>query len=516
MASSPWSTAGLSGSPRADASSFHVRDHRRVGFLDLFRPQPPLVSLIRLPPAAPSRRAAVDLSGQLGAQLSATVRAWVPPRRGTAELLAAYAELPWLHAVVRRRAEALAQIEWLLWRVKDPAVISPRRLRRMLRLPAGPGARDVSARKSRALTQLVAAGAVEIVLDHPLLSLLERPWPSAGSDVALWELASKHQDLTGETLFALERDKKRRPSELLPVVPTWVTNIPAPGAPFFQVRVPRGGEIKLDVRDAVWVRQHDPADPFMGRGIGTALSLADELETDEYMAATAKARFFNRAIPEGILGLLGSPPTFPPPAPAQIADIARSIEEKHRGSERAGQLHLVSGDFKTATFGSTMVESQYIQGREFLRNTCMQIFGTPPEVLGVLDNANRSTIDAAAVHFATYSTVPMVERFRAGFQVQLVPEFGTDLVLDYVSPIPADKEFERSMMVALPAAFTLNEIRALGGRPARDDGGDYYAAQTGNVPTSGDKAAAPDAQVQGNASKKKSADATTVDAGGGQ
>jgi phage portal protein BeeE len=476
--------------------SLRVPDDALVGLLDLIRPQPPLVSLLRLPPAAPKARAAVDFSGVLGAQLAATTRSWVPPRRGSAELLVAYAELPWLHAVVRRRAEALAQVEWLLWRIVDRSRLSPRRLRRLMAIPSGARAREAVVRKSRALKLLVEAGVVEMVLDHALLDLLDQPWPSAGSDVALWEIASKHQDLTGETLFALERDKRRRPVELLPVVPTWVRNVPGPGTPTFEIQVPRGGRIDLPVTEAVWIRQHDPADPFMGRGVGTAGAVADELETDEYMAATAKSRFFNRAIPEVVLGLLGSPPTFPPPGGTEIAAIAEDIENKHRGSERAGQLHLISGDFKAQHLGTTMVENQHVQGREFLRNTCMQIFGTPPEVLGVLDNANRSTIDAAAVHFATYSTVPMVERFRGALQAQLVPEYGADLVLDYVSPIPADREFERSVMVALPASFTLNEIRALAGRPRRDDGDEYYAAATGNVPTPGEKADLPEAEKE--------------------
>jgi phage portal protein BeeE len=459
-----------------------------VGIIDLFRPQPSLASLVKLPPAKASApaRAAVDFAGKLGAQLATAVGSWMPPRRGSYELLVAYAELPWLHSVVRRRAEALAQVEWLLYRTTSSA--RRREIRRLVRSGLGLAPHEsakASARKSRALAQLIKAGEVELVTRHPLLDLLETPWPGAGSEAALWELSSKYHDLVGENLFAIERDRKRMPAELLPVPPTWIAQVPVPGQPKFTLRIPRGKQLDIPVTDAIWIRQHDPADPFLGRGVGTAAAASDELDTDEYMALTAKSRFANRAIPEMVLALMGAPPIEPPPTAAALTEIAEQLEDKHRGSERAGQLHLISGDAKALPMGTSMVENQYVQGREFLRNTCMQLFGVPPEVLGVLDNANRSTIDAAAMHFATYSTVPVLERFRSALQIQLVPEYGADLVLDYVSPIHADKEFDRSVMIALPAAFTKNEIRALAGRDARDDGDDLYAAPTGAVPVPG-------------------------------
>lgn len=431
-------------------------------------------------------RAAVDFSGKMQAKLAASVSSFMPPRRGWYELLIAYGELPWLHAVVRRRAEAVAGVEWLLYKASSPKRL--RDLRRLTRMPHGLSPLEASrvvARKSRALAALIKAGEVELLSQHPLLDLLETPWPGAGSETALWELSSKHHDLVGENFWALERGRNRKPVELLPVPPTWITEVPSPGLPRFIARIPRGqSQLEIPVTDAIWVRQHDPADPFIGRGIGTAASAADELDTDEYMALTAKSRFANRAIPETILALMGSPPIEPPPNGAQIREIADALEDKHRGAERAGQLHLIPGDAKALPMGSSMVDNQYIQGREFLRNTCMQLFGVPPEVLGVLDNANRSTIDAAAMHFATYSTVPVLERWRSALQIQLVPEFGGGLVLDYVSPIHADKEFERSVMIALPQAFTANEVRGLAGREPLPEFDHPYMG-VGNVPTPG-------------------------------
>lgn len=443
-----------------------------MGILDL-----PILRGLRRPrrvvSSLPAARAAGDLAGELGAQLAAVTGSWVPPRRGSRELLAAYADLPWLHAVVRRRAEALGGVEWCLYRRTTPE--RARRLR---------GNRSHTSRRS-SLRRELEARRLEEIEDHPLLDLLDRPSPGL-SGSALLELVSKWLDLVGEAPIIVDRDVLGVPRELVPVVPTWIVKIATPGDPTYTIQAPRGA-IEVPARDVIWIRQHDPASPFTGRGVGTAASLADELETDEFMALTAKSRFFNRGAPDVMIGLLGRPGGTGPGADS-VAAFSKALEDKHRGVERVGQTHVVSGDFRAQLLQHTMVESQYIEGRRFLRDTCIQVFGTPPEILGVLTNSNRSTIAAAEDHFATFSTTPQAERVRAALQAGLVGDFGDDLVLDFESLIPADVEFQKSMMVALPGAFTINDIRRLAGVDPVDDGDRFYAAPGAGpvVPVEGD------------------------------
>lgn len=392
-----------------------------------------------------------------------------PPKKGSRELLEAYATLPWLHAVVRRRAESLASVEWVLYRRRLGARLSSRDVR---------GLRATGDRRHRAVDALVEAGAVDPLLDHPLLRLLEKPNPFM-TGRALWEITSKHHDLLGESFWVLDRDESGRAVELWPVVPTWIMAMPDQGRKTWSINAPSwgrgGGILDVDDRDVIWIKQHDPLDPYRRRGVGTAGALGDELETDEYASAMAKARMFNRSMPETILSVPGV-------AEDQLKRFAQNFEDKHRGVERAGQTHFLSRDFKVETLSHTLVESQYVDLRKLLRDFTTQVFGTPPEILGVLENSNRSTIDAAEVLFARFSTVPMLERLRSELQAWLVPEYGEDLILDYVSPVPSDADFEKSVMVALPGAFSINEIRARAGEPPREDGDRLYAAP-GAVPT---------------------------------
>jgi phage portal protein BeeE len=436
-------------------------------------------------------------------QLASAVGGWSLPKRGSWQMLNAYSEVPWLHGVVRRRAEAMAALEWVVYRAP--------KAKRAARLH---GMRSGQVTRHRAQAAAQKAGELEPVYDHELLDLLEHPIaPELQlTSSAFWELLSTWMDLTGEGPIGVDGLRNEqgvrigKPWELCPVLPSWITAVPSDGRPYFEVinlRHPR-----VDPRDLVWVRHLDPSNPYTGRGIGTGAVLADELDTDEYMSAAARSRFFNRGMPDFVLGIRPAEGK-PRPTGEQLRQLTNDIENKHKGPDKAGGFHILGDDFKLQQVGHTLVESQYIDGRKFLRDMCMQVFGTPPEILGVLESSNKSTIAAAEVHFARYSTVPMAERFRAAFQATIVPEFGDDLILDYISPIPSDDEEERKMMIALPGAFTVNEVRARGGAEPRTDGNVLMKAPGApSQPIAGD---APKPVVAGTEEKPVKTDDATDD-----
>lgn len=448
-----------------------------MGFLDRFRG---LWARAR-PMAALPAPASILAANTMGEALAAAIGSWTLPKRGSWQLLAAYSELPWLHGCVRRRAEALAAVEWVLYR--SPGGGRARRLH---------GMRSSQAIRHRALKSHVKAKTLEQVYEHPILDLLEEPMPLA-TDIprihgsAWWELLSTWMDLVGEAPIGLDGPRTAQgvrigaPEELCPIIPSWINSVPTEKHPYFELIRP--GPIRVEPRDMIWVRHLDPANPYTGRGIGTAIVLADELETDEYMSAAARARFFNGATPDFILGIKRQTGTRP--TKEQLAELTRDIENKHQGPDKAGRFHVVGDDFKVEQLGHTLLESQYIDGRKFLRDTCMQVFGVPPEILGVLESSNKSTIAAAGDHFARYSTVPMLERFRVALQTELLPAFGDDLVLDYISPIPADVEDEWRIMIALPAAFTINDVREMAGKAPLSAGGDELYKAPGAIPVAG-------------------------------
>jgi hypothetical protein len=99
----------------------------------------------------------------------------------------------------------------------------------------------------------------------------------------------------------------------------------------------------------------------------------------------------------------------------------------------------------------------------------------PPEILGIIENSNRATIDAADYLFSKWVIVPRLEAWRLDYQRLLVPEYDERLILDYESPIQHDTAFRGQLMTSMPWAFEADEIRECAGlTPLEDDLGKFH------------------------------------------
>lgn len=427
-----------------------------MGFIDRvlasFSLDPPLASaLLRAAPAAPGSAAALDAEHRF----SLAFAPWRMAKRGDLELLKTYSDNPYLFAPVSMIAEGIAHAaNWRLFRTKKGTRA------RELQLPGG------QFQRSEALTGMKDAGLLDEVAQDPLLDLLRHPMPGVPS-YDFWEVTAAFFLILGEAFLVKEGRKQPgvgAPSSLNLFSPTQLQRRPDPASPVFEVRTFKGVE-QVGVLDTIWTRRINPADFYTGVGVGAGRAIKDELAMDEAMSDTARARFKNRGIPDFILGLLGSGPDMPPPGDDAVKRFATAFGDAHKGTENAGRGHIFGGDFKMQQVSSSLLENQYVEGRTHNRDTSMQTLRMPPGKLGVNENANRSVIEATETLYQSSCVVPVLDRFCAAFQEQLVPDFGSDLVLGYTNPVPADKEFKRSVMIALPLAFTNNDIRKLAGEP---------------------------------------------------
>ena len=50
--------------------------------------------------------------------------------------------------------------------------------------------------------------------------------------------------------------------------------------------------------------------------------------------------------------------------------------------------------------------------RKFLRDTIYQTYGIPPEVLGIIENSNRATADAAMYIYGILVLTPRLNKMR--------------------------------------------------------------------------------------------------------
>jgi phage portal protein BeeE len=159
--------------------------------------------------------------------------------------------------------------------------------------------------------------------------------------------------------------------------------------------------------------------------------------------------------------------------PAELKRFQNDWLNRHQGYARAWRPYMAGQEMGIHEFDKDFGKMQMVELRQFERDTIIQTYGMPPEMLGVLTASNRATIEAAEYIFTRWVLTPRLELLRSILQERLVPEFDDRLVIDYVSPVPEDKVRELQAATVQPHVLTVNEWRALAGQPPVEDGNVY-------------------------------------------
>jgi HK97 family phage portal protein len=355
-----------------------------------------------------------------------------PLLRGRLEILQGYGTMPWLRAVTHRVATATAAVE-----------------------------RTLSVRDKR--------GELQPLASHPLLDLLAHANPLLGGHASL-QLTQLSLDLVGEAFWLLERNALGMPVAYWPLSPAWVTQVPGLEMPFF--RVSAGVlQAQIPVTEMVWFKDIHPLTPY-GHGHGLGQTLSDELETDEYAAKHTKAWFYNSARPDIIVT-----------ADGLHKDDTKRLEEdwnrRNKGFWNAFKTYFLNKKVDVTALSHTFADMELIKLRQYERDVIIQIYGVPPEMLGIVEHSNRATIIESNTIFSTYVLIPRLSLQTDTLQRLLVPQFDARLILGYVSPVPEDREYKLNVMKAAPQAFLIDQWQAAAGEPPLPNG----AGQVFYVPT---------------------------------
>lgn len=395
-----------------------------------------------------------------------------PPARGTRELLALYAASPWLRIVLGGISHDVSQTEW------EAAAFQPAALRSApfgQRSAASHTLQHGSWEVRRKAARLARRASELVPLEsHPLLDFLRH-----GNDVidgttglAVTQL---HLDLKGEAYWLIERDGPGgKPVRWYALPPHWVIATPSFAIPFFRIQ---NESLTLTVprEDVVWFRDVDAVQPF-GRGTGRGQALSDELQADEWASKHVGSFFFNRGLPAAIVSMEGADQK-------EAERIKHDWEGRYTGAFKAFRTHFTGRKVSVAQLSQSFEDMQLIELRRFERDAVFETYGWPKELAGILDNANRSTIDTADFRAQRYVIRPRREVLRAQLQKQLAPEWDERIALDYVDTVPADREFQLRVVTARGSAFTEDEVRELAGlEPLPDGEGEERPPLAGSMP----------------------------------
>lgn len=377
-----------------------------------------------------------------------------PPKRQGKQFLDTYNQMPWARAPVGRIATSVAGLHWRLFyrqgKEKDELgrqrIVRDRKLQRM----------DSYHRKS-SIMQGIDQGDLKEVEDHILLDALCNGNVLL-SGQACWKVSSIHMDSVGETFWMKERNGAGAPIAFWPIPNYWVIDTPSPTHRFYRVSF-RAWQGLIPDSEIVWFKDPDPVHPY-GRGSGTSQTLADEYESDEYAAKHIKQFFFNRAKPDFMVYPKGEMNNM---GEDQVKSLERRWLDNQQGFWRAFRPQFMSREVGVHEFTQNFQHLQMNELRSHSRDTALQTYGINPEILGVIENSNRSTIDGAFYAYQKLTIEPRAEFWRSELQQKVVPDYDPRLIIDYDSPVQEDREFTLKAYQAKPSTITVDEWRKLQG-----------------------------------------------------
>jgi HK97 family phage portal protein len=323
-------------------------------------------------------------------------------------------------------------------------------------------------------------GEKEKVEEHPLIDLFKKPNPLPESTwFTLLYMTEAYLCITGEAFWVIERSGLKQITEIWIIPPNWVQSIPTVGQDYYEVQTADGVRLNIAAEDMIYFKEPNLVNPY-GRGRGRAKAIEDEIETDEYMAKWAKKFFYNDARPPFLIEAPGA-------GKADVDRLQESWMQRFSGLKNAHKPAVLPFQGKVHQLGTNAREMDFVQSRKYLRDQSNQHFRVPPELMGIIENSNRATIDAADYIYRSSVLINRLTMIEHVIQYQIINKFfeNENLVFEFENVIPEDKQFELTVANEglSRGAISINEWRQKNGfDPLPGDMGDVYLIPNTHTP----------------------------------
>ncbi|HUX80304.1 MAG TPA: phage portal protein, partial [Alphaproteobacteria bacterium] len=264
--------------------------------------------------------------------------------------------------------------------------------------------------------------------NHPMEQLLKKPNSNKTiTGYVLLYLIQVYLLLpNGESFIIKERNGLGKVTELWICPPSWIWEIPSVARPYFSV-FPQGNMqaklIPVHPDDMIYFKDPDISNPYL-RGMGRSNALGDDIEVDEQMVKYSKRFFYNGAIPS----LVGMAPG------ADEATINRMEElwqQKYGGTQNAHKAAFLNFDAKIELLKETNKDLEFVEARRYIRDESHQFFNIPPELMGILESSNRSTISAAYYLYSKNVLRKKLQFIADVLNLQLISDFDDNIFLEF-------------------------------------------------------------------------------------
>ena len=292
---------------------------------------------------------------------------------------------------------------------------------------------------------------------HPAQRLFDRvnPWFTRGD---LWRATEIYLSLWGSSFWALEKDDAGG-WEIWPLRPDRVTVLPD-SRQYVRgfVYQGRNGPVPYAADEVVWIRYFNPLEEFAGLSPMAPVRMAVDMGKE---ALRFNRNFLrNSAQPNFVLL------TNETMSDNEIEEFYNRWEARYRGPGNAHRPAIASFVRDIKTLGFSHKDMDFIQGLRWSLEEVSRTFGVPKPLLGDLERATFSNVNAAERMFWRNTILPETEFLQEQINGMLLPRLGyTDLEVRFdTSSIEILREDENSRVnresqMLDRGVLTINEVR---------------------------------------------------------
>lgn len=254
------------------------------------------------------------------------------------------------------------------------------------------------------------------IASHPLLHILDHPNPRQGGASFIEEMVS-YLLIAGQSYVEAVRDHEGKLCELHPVRPDRLFVIPgAYGVPSaYEYRI--DGQVRRIHVDPVTghsslfeIKFFNPLHDW--RGLSPIEVAGQSIDQHNVVARHNLSLLRNGGRPSG--ALMMRTPTM---TDEQRRVLRKDLQDVYEGSQNAGRLMVLEGDFEWREMGLSPKDMDFIEGKNQAAREIAQAFGVPPMLVGVPGDATFANYREARLHLWEDTILPLLER--------LVHEFNT-------------------------------------------------------------------------------------------
>lgn len=199
----------------------------------------------------------------------------------------------------------------------------------------------------------------------------------------------------------------------------------------------------------------DPKNSY--RGYSKVAAAADVIDLDNYSQEAQKALYKRGLINNFVLS------TDNRVTPEQMKELRAELKANYSGVDNAFKAMILGGGLEPKTIQQSNKEMEQIAQQEWVRDKITAIFGNSKAVIGVTDDVNRANADASLLHWKRTTVKSEMQGIVDTLNEFLVPEYGSNLLLTFCSPVPEDDASDTDNITKLVQSniITINEARQM-------------------------------------------------------